>query len=112
MTQTLKYQLNRNGKHYRVRVVAPCWWIPRGITAIAFYKTIYVRKNDATGQRMLLHEICHIRQWRAYGCIEFPIRYIGQWIWALGRASRMPFEKTASTWYGIYINTFTMEWVD
>lgn len=67
----------------RVQVGYPWWLRPflmRGVIAITLGRRIYVRSEMAASalERLLRHEVAHVRQVNQYGLIRFLWKYLGE----------------------------------
>lgn len=62
----------------------PVLWVggpvPPGNAAITLGRLIIVRREAAGNDRLLLHELVHVEQWRRYGVVGFLRRYLGAYI--------------------------------
>jgi len=63
---------------------------------------ILIRPSAVGNQRLLRHELVHVRQWRQHGFSGFLVRYLGAYLrWRLRRwphwaaYRRIPFEVEA-----------------
>ncbi|HEX7166739.1 MAG TPA: hypothetical protein VF230_07150 [Acidimicrobiales bacterium] len=66
------------------------WWlwvggpVPPGVAAIAIGPVVSVRARFAGDERLLRHELVHVRQWRELGALLFVVRYVGPYLrWRL-----------------------------
>ena len=50
--------------------------VPRGSSAITIGPVVSVRRNAASDERLLAHELVHVRQWRDLGVVGFLVRYV------------------------------------
>lgn len=58
--------------------------VPRGAAAITIGPLVCVRRRHADDDRLLRHELVHVRQWRALGATRFLLRYVGAYLrWRL-----------------------------
>jgi hypothetical protein len=58
--------------------------VPPGAAAITLGRVVSVRRRFATDERLLRHELVHVRQWRELGPIRFLARYLGAYLrWRL-----------------------------
>lgn len=58
--------------------------VPRGAAAITLGPLVSVRRRFAADDRLLRHELVHVRQWRQLGVIGFLVRYVGAYLgWRL-----------------------------
>ena len=69
----------------RVRVGYPWWLRPflmRGVVAITLGRRIYVREAMASAafERLMKHELAHVRQVQRLGLIRFLWRYVGEFV--------------------------------
>jgi hypothetical protein len=58
--------------------------VPPGSSAITLGPVISIRRRAADDQRLLRHELVHVRQWRRLGLVGFLVRYLGayaRWRW-------------------------------
>lgn len=76
--------------------------VPKGFDGITLGRLVIVRRGAATPS-LLRHEMVHVRQWRRYGIVGFPLRYVGHYLlWRLRRKGhrgaylRIPMEIEAS----------------
>jgi hypothetical protein len=59
--------------------------VPNGADGITLGSLVIVRRGKATPY-LLRHEQVHVRQWRRYGVVGFPARYVGNYLmWRLRR---------------------------
>ena len=65
--------IERHGDHWRW-VGGP---VPPGAAAITIGPLISVRRRSAGNERLLRHELVHVRQWRELGVPGFLRRYLG-----------------------------------
>lgn len=86
----------RDGYWLLIGVAAP------GATATTFGRLILMRERGVGNERLLRHELEHVRQWREQGVAGFLVRYLGTYLlwrwrgyshWAAYR--RIPFEIEA-----------------
>lgn len=75
--------------------------MPRGMTGITIGRLVMARRGQVSAH-LLRHEAVHVRQWRRYGAIGFPLRYAGGYVrWRLrgkghlGAYRRIPMEIEA-----------------
>ena len=77
--------------------------VPPGASAITVGPLISVRRRWAADERLLHHELVHVRQWRTLGVVGFLGRYVGSYLrwrlrgyghWAAYR--RIPLEVEAA----------------
>ena len=73
-----------------------------GATATTFGPLILMREHGVGNERLLRHELEHVRQWRERGVTGFVVRYLGAyllWRWRgyshWGAYRRIPFEVEA-----------------
>jgi uncharacterized protein DUF4157 len=72
--------LRREGDHWRW-VGGP---VPPGADAITIGPVVSVRRAASGDERLLRHELEHVRQWRALGPAGFLRRYVGAYLhWRL-----------------------------
>lgn len=72
----------------RVRVGYPWWlrpWLARDVIAITLGRRIYlsgkaVARSSAYLERLLRHELAHVRQVNRHGLIVFLVRYIAEFV--------------------------------
>jgi hypothetical protein len=58
--------------------------VPPGASAITIGRVISVRSGAAGDERLLRHELVHVRQWRELGFVGFLRRYVGAYLgWRL-----------------------------
>jgi hypothetical protein len=58
--------------------------VPPGAAAITLGRVVSVRRRFAFDERLLRHELVHVRQWRELGAIRFLVRYLGDYLrWRL-----------------------------
>ncbi|MBW3557233.1 MAG: DUF4157 domain-containing protein [Actinobacteria bacterium] len=76
--------------------------VPPGAAAITLGNLISVRRSAADDDRLLRHELVHVRQWRELGAVRFLVRYLGAYLyWRLhgyphwGAYRRIPLEVEA-----------------
>ncbi len=76
--------------------------VPPGASAITLGRLIIVRRGSAGDERLLRHELAHVRQWRRFGMVGFLRRYLGAylgWRWRgyghRGAYRRIPLEVEA-----------------
>lgn len=76
--------------------------VPPGAAAITLGPLVIVRTASAEDDRLIRHELVHVRQWRELGAMRFVIRYVGSYLawrvrgyphWAAYR--RIPLEVAA-----------------
>jgi hypothetical protein len=68
--------------------LAPRWMrlLWRGpVAAMTIAGRVFVAPESLTGDpvvlaRLLVHECCHVRQWRQAGTIRFVVRYLGDYV--------------------------------
>ena len=90
--------LTRDGDHW-VWVGGP---VPPGADAITIGPLVSVRAKAAGDDRLLRHEVEHVRQWRRFGPVGFLVRYVGSYLrWRVrgydhwGAYRRIPLEVEA-----------------
>jgi hypothetical protein len=90
--------LERHPDHWRW-VGGP---VPPGAAAITIGPVVSVRRRAVGDERLLRHELEHVRQWRRLGVVGFLLRYVGSYLrwrvrghphWAAYR--RIPLEVEA-----------------
>ncbi len=76
--------------------------VPPGSAAITLGRLVSVRRAFAADERLLRHELVHVRQWRELGVVGFLFRYLGAYLrWRLrgyghwGSYRRIPLEVEA-----------------
>jgi hypothetical protein len=86
----------RDGYWLLVGVAAP------GAAATTLGRLILMRERGVGNERLLQHELEHVRQWRECGVAGFMVRYLGAyllWRWRgyphWGAYRRIPFEIEA-----------------
>ena len=58
--------------------------VPPGAVGITIGSVVSVRADHATDERLLRHELVHVRQWRELGVVGFLVRYLGSYLgWRL-----------------------------
>lgn len=58
--------------------------VPPGADAITVWSLISVRRGAAGNDRLLQHELVHVRQWHELGVVRFVVRYVGAYLgWRL-----------------------------
>lgn len=58
--------------------------VPPGTAAITLGRLVSVRRAFASDERLLRHELVHVRQWRELGVVGFLRRYLGAYLrWRL-----------------------------
>lgn len=50
--------------------------MPPGAAAITIGSVVSVRRRAAGNERLLRHELVHVRQWRRFGAAGFLVRYL------------------------------------
>ena len=53
--------------------------VPRGADAITLGPVVSVRAGHEGSAYLIRHELVHVRQWRRFGVVGFPIRYLGDY---------------------------------
>ena len=61
-----------------VRLIVVPWLIPRWARAQVWGRTILIRRGIDLTERLLAHELAHVRQWRKLGRCGFVWHYAGQ----------------------------------
>jgi hypothetical protein len=57
-----------------------------GAAATTLGRFIFMRESAAGSERLLRHELVHVRQWRRLGVAGFGVRYLGAYLrWRLRR---------------------------
>lgn len=51
--------------------------MPRGSAAITLGRLVIVRRDAAEDERLMRHELVHVRQWRELGVFRFLVQYLG-----------------------------------
>ena len=76
--------------------------VPPGASAITIGPVVSVRRKAAHDERLISHELVHVRQWRELGYLGFLRRYLGAYLrWRLhgyphwGAYRRIPLEIEA-----------------
>lgn len=83
-----------------------CWllvgWALPGASATTFGRLILVRDGHEDDDRLIRHEMVHVRQWHEHGIVGFLVRYLVPYFkWRLlgyphwGAYRRIPFEIEA-----------------
>ena len=67
----------------RARVV-PVGRLPLGVAGMTLGRFILLRRDHATDERLLAHELVHVRQWRELGVPRFLWCYLSAY--TVGRA--------------------------
>lgn len=70
----------------RMRLLVVPVWVP-GIAATTFGWLVVVRRGHETDDRLLVHELVHVRQWREIGAWRFLTAYLGEYLAARRRGS-------------------------
>lgn len=61
-------------------------WAAPGAAATTLGRFVFVRERWAGSERLLRHELVHVRQWRQLGVPGFGRRYVGPYLrWRLRR---------------------------
>ena len=61
-------------------------WAAPGADATTLGRFIFMRESAAGSERLLRHELVHVRQWRRLGIAGFGLRYLGAYVrWRLRR---------------------------
>jgi hypothetical protein len=77
-------------------------WAAPGATATTLGRLVLIRPRGLGSERLIRHELVHVRQWRELGVIGFLARYLGAYLrwrvrghphWAAYR--RIPLEVEA-----------------
>jgi len=73
-----------------------------GAAATTIWSAIFIRARAVENQRLLRHELVHVRQWHEHGFLGFGVRYLAAYLgWRLRRYPhwaayrRVPFEIEA-----------------
>lgn len=67
----------------RARIVA-VGRLPLGVAGMTLGRFILLRRDHVTDERLVAHELVHVRQWRELGAARFLWRYLSAY--ARGRA--------------------------
>jgi len=54
--------------------------VPPGAAAITVGPVVSVRRRFVDDDRLLRHELVHVRQWRTLGIVGFLVRYGGAYV--------------------------------
>ena len=54
--------------------------VPPGASAITLGPLICMRRRATGSERLLRHELVHVRQWRELGVARFLLRYLGAYL--------------------------------
>lgn len=76
-----------------VRLGYPWWlrpWLGRGVIAITLGRRIYLgsavaQRSSAYLERLMRHELAHVRQVNRHGLVVFLIRYVAEFVRLLWR---------------------------
>ena len=61
-------------------------WAAPGASAITLGRFIFMRESAAGSDRLMRHELVHVRQWRCLGVAGFGVQYLGAYArWRLRR---------------------------
>ena len=97
---------------YRVVVGGP---VPRQAAAITFGNTVIVRRAAAGNDRLMAHELVHVRQYQKLGLVPFLARYVGSYLRLrfaghshLAAYRRIPLEVEAS-WLSRLYDSHSLE---
>lgn len=79
----------------KVRVGYPWWLRPflmRDVVAITLGRRIYLRRGirPAAAERLLRHELAHVRQIERHGLFGFYRRYVSEFVYHLRRVRSIP----------------------
>ena len=74
----------------RARIVDVPWLTP-GVAAMTLGPVILLRRDHATDEALLAHELVHVRQWRELGVPRFLWRYLGAYL--RGRLGRLSHQE-------------------
>jgi len=74
----------------RARIVDVPWLTP-GVAAMTLGPVILLRRDHATDEALLAHELVHVRQWRELGVPRFLWRYLGAYL--RGRLRRLSHQE-------------------
>jgi hypothetical protein len=71
--------VRRDGAIFVVsRLTAP------GATAVTFGRVVLIKPRGMRSERLIRHELVHVRQWRSLGAAGFARRYLGAYLrWRL-----------------------------
>lgn len=76
--------------------------VPPGAAGVTLGRLVVVRRRAAASERLLRHELVHVRQFRDRGVVGFLVRYVGSYVrWRLrgyphlGAYRRIPAEIEA-----------------
>lgn len=76
-------RLLRHGPHGAVLWVGGP--VPPGSSAITLGRLIIMRPSAVGNERLLRHELAHVRQWRQLGVVAFLRQYLGAYLWGRWR---------------------------
>lgn len=54
--------------------------VPPGSAAITLGRLVIVRRSAAGDERLMRHELVHVRQWRELGVVRFLAGYLGSYL--------------------------------
>lgn len=60
-------------------------WLPTGVAGMTLGSLVLIRRDHLGDERLLAHELVHVRQWRELGVVRFLWRYLSAY--ARGRFS-------------------------
>ena len=61
-------------------------WAAPGASATTLGRFIFLRESAVGSERLLRHELVHVRQWRVLGVAGFGLRYLGAYArWRMRR---------------------------
>ena len=63
-------------------------WAAPGASATTLGRFIFLRESAVGSERLMRHELVHVRQWRRLGVAGFGVRYLGAY--ARWRVRRYP----------------------
>lgn len=61
-------------------------WAAPGAAATTLGRFVFMRESAAGSERLMRHELVHVRQWARLGVLGFGVRYLGAYArWRLRR---------------------------
>lgn len=54
--------------------------VPPGSAAITLGRLVIVRRSAAGDERLMRHELVHVRQWQELGVVRFLVNYLGAYL--------------------------------
>lgn len=51
--------------------------VPPGAAAITLGRLVIIRRSAAGDERLMRHELVHVRQWQELGVVRFLVSYLG-----------------------------------